>query len=48
MCEALVSAMSGVCVDMYMTCGYRNHAVPPEIPDPGSKQKSVFFLLPLG
>ena len=37
MCEALVSAMSGVCVDMYITCGYRNPAVPPKIPGPGSK-----------
>ena len=43
MCEALVSAMSGVCVNMYITCGYRNRAVPPKIPGPGSKWKSVFF-----
>ena len=37
MSEALVSDMSGVCVDMYITCGYRNPAVPPKIPGPGSK-----------
>ena len=37
MCEALVSAMSGVCVNMCITCGYRNPAVPPKIPGPGSK-----------
>ena len=37
MCEALVSAMSGVCVDMYITCGYQNPAVPPKIPGPGLK-----------
>ena len=37
MCEAPVSAMSGVCVDMYITRGYQNPAVPPKIPGPGSK-----------
>ena len=45
MCEALVSAMSGVCVEMYITCGYRTPAMRPNIPGAGSKEKYLFFLL---
>ena len=48
MCEALVSAMSGVCVEMYITCGYRTPAMRPNIPGAGSKEKYLFFLLLTG
>ena len=46
MCEALVSAMSGVCVDMYITCGYRNPAVPPKIPGRDQSKNLCFFIAP--
>ena len=46
MCEALVSAMSGVCVDMYITCGSGTQRCPLKSQVRDQSKNLCFFIAP--